>query len=136
MITSVERRRRWSREDKERLVSARLEPAAVISEIARTADIHVSQFFRWRKELCRIDASEALAATTFMPVIVSEVAPAILPDPRQPSGASHPRRKRSNVTSELGRGRPISRRPHARCQFAHDTQDERKDQQRNVRLLR
>ncbi|WP_438751107.1 transposase [Pararhizobium sp. O133] len=50
VITSVERRRRWSREDKERLVAACLEPDAVLSEIARSADIHVSQLFRWRKD--------------------------------------------------------------------------------------
>jgi transposase len=37
VITSVERRRRWSREDKERLVAACFEPDAVISEIARAA---------------------------------------------------------------------------------------------------
>ncbi|MER8640425.1 transposase [Mesorhizobium sp. M1365] len=34
MITSVERRRRWSREEKERLVAACLEPNASVSEIA------------------------------------------------------------------------------------------------------
>ena len=32
VITSVERRRRWSREEKEQLVAACLEPDAVISE--------------------------------------------------------------------------------------------------------
>jgi transposase-like protein len=53
VITSVERRRRWSREEKERLVAATLEPEAVISDVARSAGIHVSQLFRWRKELCR-----------------------------------------------------------------------------------
>jgi len=37
VITSVERRRRWSREDKERLVAACFEPDAVISEISRAA---------------------------------------------------------------------------------------------------
>ncbi|MGH0247946.1 transposase, partial [Sinorhizobium meliloti] len=54
VITSVERRRRWSREEKERLVAATLEPGARVSEIARSAGIHVSQLFRWRKELCQI----------------------------------------------------------------------------------
>ena len=57
VITSVERRRRWSREDKERRVAACLEPGAVPSELARAAGIHVSQLFRWRKELCRVDES-------------------------------------------------------------------------------
>jgi len=45
----------WSREEKEQLVAACLEPDAVISEIARAAGIHVSQLFRWRKELCQVD---------------------------------------------------------------------------------
>ncbi|WP_273786810.1 transposase, partial [Brucella intermedia] len=54
MITSVERRRRWSREDKERLVADRFEPDAVVSAIARAAGIHVSQLFRWRKVLCSL----------------------------------------------------------------------------------
>lgn len=60
VITSVERRRRWSREDKERFVAACFEPDAVISEIARAAGIHVSQLFRWRKELCRIPTVTAV----------------------------------------------------------------------------
>lgn len=62
VITSVERRRRWSREEKEQLVAACLEPGAVLSEIARSAGIHVSQLFRWRKELGRIE--EPAAQTT------------------------------------------------------------------------
>ncbi|WP_352912363.1 transposase [Mesorhizobium sp. M1252] len=33
VITSVERRRRWSREEKERLVAATFEPGASVSEI-------------------------------------------------------------------------------------------------------
>lgn len=53
VITSVERRRRWSRDEKERLVAASLEPGATVSEVARMAGLHVSQLFRWRKELCK-----------------------------------------------------------------------------------
>ncbi|TCM44008.1 transposase IS66-like protein [Rhizobium sp. PP-F2F-G48] len=56
VITSVERRRHWSREEKERLVAAALEPGTVVSDVARSAGIHVSQLFRWRKELCQISA--------------------------------------------------------------------------------
>lgn len=52
VITSVERRRRWSRAEKERIVSAAMEPGAVASEIARAAGIHTSQLFRWRQQLC------------------------------------------------------------------------------------
>ena len=62
VITSVERRRHWSREEKERLVAAALEPGTVVSDVACSAGIHVSQLFRRRKELCRISApSEAVS---------------------------------------------------------------------------
>ena len=49
VITSVQRRRRWSRAEKERIVAAAIEPGAVASEVARAAGIHASQLFRWRQ---------------------------------------------------------------------------------------
>jgi transposase len=52
VITSVQRRRRWPRAEKERIVAAAMEPGAVASELARGAGIHVSQLFRWRQQLC------------------------------------------------------------------------------------
>src|SRR5215216_967449 len=59
VITSIERRRRWSRAEKERIVAAAIEPGAVASEVARAAGIHTSQLFRWRQELCgRLRASQ------------------------------------------------------------------------------
>jgi transposase len=52
VITSVQRRRRWSRAEKERIVAEAMEPGAVASEVARAAGIHSSQLFRWRQQLC------------------------------------------------------------------------------------
>ena len=66
VITSVQRRRRWPRAEKERIVAAAMEPGAVASEVARSAGIHVSQLFRWRHELC--DA--AAGRPVFSPVAV------------------------------------------------------------------
>ena len=43
VITSVQRRRRWSRAEKERIVAAALEPGVVASEVAREAGIHTRQ---------------------------------------------------------------------------------------------
>ena len=40
VITSVQRRRRWPRAEKERIVAAALAPGAVASEVARVAGIH------------------------------------------------------------------------------------------------
>lgn len=52
VIKSVQRRRRWSRAEKERIVAAAIAPGAVASEVAREAGIYASQLFRWRQELC------------------------------------------------------------------------------------
>jgi transposase len=67
VITSVQRRRRWLRAEKERIVAAALEPGAVASEIARAAGIHTSQLFRWRQQLCE----RAQAPVAFNPVAIA-----------------------------------------------------------------
>ena len=53
VITSVERRRRWSGAEKERLVAASLEPGASVSAVAREAGIDASQLYGWRRQLVR-----------------------------------------------------------------------------------
>ncbi|MBB3660973.1 transposase [Rhizobium sp. BK650] len=100
VITSVERRRYWSREEKERLVAAALEPGTVVSDVARSAGIHVSQIFRWRKELCQMSAP---SVPSFVP---TEVVTA-LPPPNPVEPAPRARKKTSIVTIELSRGRRI-----------------------------
>jgi transposase len=107
VITSVERRRRWSRADKEQLVAACLEPGAVVSEIARCAGLHVSQLFRWRKELCRVDirGPETAATPPLVPVRVAEALPA--PPTCTAPPVSRPRRKTSAVVIDLGGGRRV-----------------------------
>jgi transposase len=51
VITSVERRRRWSEAEKEQLVATSLEPGASVSALARGAGIHPSQLYGWRRQL-------------------------------------------------------------------------------------
>ena len=51
VITSVERRRRWSAAEKEQLVAASLEPGACVSALAREAGIHPGQLYGWRRQL-------------------------------------------------------------------------------------
>jgi transposase len=67
VIASVQRRRRWPRADKERIVAAAMEPGAVASDVARAAGIHVSQLFRWRQQLCDRRDAPAFAAVTVAP---------------------------------------------------------------------
>jgi transposase len=77
VITSVERRRRWSRSEKERIVAAAIEPGAIASEVARAAGIHASQLFRWRQQLCGpAQAKPAFSAVTVVPEPGAAPAPA------------------------------------------------------------
>jgi len=78
VVTSVQRRRRWSRAEKERIVAASLEAGAIASEVARTAGIHTSQLFRWRQQLC----ARVQTPAVFNPVAIAvEPATAALPSP-------------------------------------------------------
>ena len=78
VITAVQRRRRWSRAEKEQIVAATLEPGAVASEVARRAGIHTSQLFRWRRQLCSpSQPMPAFAAVALVPEPVTP--PASLP---------------------------------------------------------
>ena len=78
VITSVQRRRRRARAEKERIVAAAMAPGVVASEVARAAGIHVSQLFRWRQQLCNRGAEPGFAAVTVaapaVPAGVIEVA--------------------------------------------------------------
>jgi transposase len=70
VITSVQRRRRWTRAEKQRIVAAALAPGAVASEVARAAGIYPSQLFRWRQELCE----QAVTPAAFNSVVVTSEA--------------------------------------------------------------
>ena len=69
VITGVGRRRRWSDEDKARIVAESLDPATTSSAVARRYGLHVSQLFTWRQQLA---ASAAREAPAFVPVVVAE----------------------------------------------------------------
>jgi transposase len=82
VITSVERRRRWSRVDKERIVASAMEPGAVASEVARAAGIEPSQLFRWRQQLCE----RTQAPSTLNPVAVTPESGAVSAPPAERAG--------------------------------------------------
>ena len=65
VITGPERRRRWSEEQKRAIVAESLAPGAVVSEVARRADIGAGQIYRWRKELRPV--AEGFAAVLIAP---------------------------------------------------------------------
>src|SRR5437660_7588109 len=81
VITSVQRRRRWSRAEKEQIVAATMQPDAVASEVARAAGIHTSQLFRWRQELCLPASPPAFSPVAVLPE------PGLASSPRSPETA-------------------------------------------------
>jgi transposase len=76
VITSVERRRRWSAVEKERLITASLERGTSVSAVAREAGIHPGQLYGWRRQLFRGSQPTARFAAV---QIAAEAVPAALP---------------------------------------------------------
>jgi transposase len=83
LITGDERRRRWSEEDRARILAEIEAPGAVVAEVARRADICTSLVYKWRRE-----ARQSARASTsgFAPVLV-EASPA---SPISPPVAGEP----------------------------------------------
>jgi transposase len=49
VLAGPERRRRWSADQKRAILAAADEPGAIVSEVARRADICTSLIYRWRQ---------------------------------------------------------------------------------------
>jgi transposase len=62
VMTGPERRRRWSGEQKRAIVVASLAPGAVVSEVARRADVCPGQIYRWRQEFRTVADAQVLIA--------------------------------------------------------------------------
>ena len=82
LITGVERRRRWSLEERAQILAAVDEPGAVVAEVARRADVSTSLVYKWLRE-ARGVASEP----GFAPVIVEQQAPTPAPASEPELGA-------------------------------------------------
>jgi transposase len=93
IITSVERRRKYSRSDKERLVLAAAEPGARVADVARAAGVDPSLLYRWRRAASVLPRLAAREEPVFIPVTVAS-APAPAPEPPSASG----------ITIEFGGG--------------------------------
>jgi transposase len=97
-VLGTERRRRWSLQDKLRIVDETLQPGVTVSEVARRHGLAPSVVFTWRR-LAR-EGRLGDAGPTFVPV---EIAP--VPVQTTPVGSS-PRRI-GLIEIVLGRGRRI-----------------------------
>ena len=77
VITGVERRRRWSEQDKARIVAESLKPGVIVAEVARRYGMHRNQLYGWRSAFGVQPAKtgQARAAPGFIPVTVVQEAP-------------------------------------------------------------
>lgn len=66
ILDGIERRRRWSAEQKLAIVAETGETGVTVSEVARRHGLHPNQVFKWRLLARR----GALAAPGFVPVVV------------------------------------------------------------------
>ena len=84
VLTGPGRRRKWSDDDKARIVAEAAQPGVVVSEIARRWQVSPQQVFDWRRQ-----ARKALAATmvpaepAFVPIVPT--GPVVMSDPAAPS---------------------------------------------------
>jgi transposase len=83
ILTGPGRRRRWSAEEKGRIVAETLAPGARVSEVARRWQVCPQQVFGWRREARQDMAAEAskpqVAQTRdFVPIVCEAKPPAAL----------------------------------------------------------
>ena len=98
VLTGPGRRRKWSDDDKARVVAETLEPGAVVAEVARRWQVCPQQIFTWRREM----RSGPAALLQFVP-IVPEV-PTAITEPL-PSSFTAPARPAPSVEVELAGAR-------------------------------
>ncbi len=101
VLTGIERRRRWSREDKLRILSEVGVDGASVSDVARRHDVTRQHLYQWRRELRRKQRT-AVGHPSLVPVEVCD-------DPGPGAGspvirchADHPR-----IEILLGNGRTL-----------------------------
>lgn len=87
VLGARDRRRRWSLEEKLRIVAESHEAGAIVRAVAARHDVYPSLLHNWRRQM-RDGRLAALPAADFLPVHVSDAAPAqpnILRSPHSPN---------------------------------------------------
>ena len=94
ILTGPDRRRRWSVEDKARIVEETLAPGAQVTEVARRWQLRPQQVFAWRREAREVIAAtpDAAGVAGFVPIVAQDAPAAIAP---------HGRRRRPSSRSSL-----------------------------------
>jgi transposase len=118
IISTIERRRRWSAEEKLRIMSEALEPGATVAAVANRNGVCRSQLYTWLR-LARDDRLPGISIApqpleSFVPVRIAPPARPTPADSQPPSSPPVPdtrpvssRRRTSVVEVVLGNGRTL-----------------------------
>ena len=109
IINGAMGRRRWSADDRARILEETLAPGAVVSAVARRHGLTPQQLFTWRREARK--RLEAERPPTFVPAVVVTPEPIGAKDPKPRAKRRSPRRRAaaieleaSGVTVRIGDG--------------------------------
>jgi transposase len=112
ILNGVERRRRWSEDEKARIIEESFASGTKVSEVARKYGVSRGLIFAWRKE-ARVDGLAISTVPRLIPVqiaappvIPSNLVPAPLVQPASPQIRS-PGRKPGLIEIDLGGGKRI-----------------------------
>ena len=107
-VLGIERRRRWSKDEKARIVEETLARGSVVSEVARRHGVAQSLLFTWRR-LARTAEPTGRDGSILLPVEIDATAPPpLLETARRSRAAPGGRRTGSGVIEiELGSGNRV-----------------------------
>ena len=111
-LNGVERRRRWSEDEKARIIEESFTAGAKVSDVARKHGVSRGLIFAWRKE-ARVDGLAIPAVPRLIPVQLSASPPLpsrVLPAPLAPTPPPPVRsagRKAGMIEIDLGGGRRV-----------------------------
>lgn len=103
VLDGVERRRRWSRDDKMRIIEETLAPGAVVTEIARRHGVATSLVFTWRRRARLATLASTGPGLVPVQVAAAEGVPSIEAPAAMPAW-----KRRGLIEIEFGDGRRVS----------------------------
>ena len=112
LLETAERRRRWSFDDKARIVEASFETGVSVCSVARRHGIAQGLLFTWRRQAREGRLGGDERAPVFVPVAIAPAPSRPVPaaqseDPRAPAPSRRPRRKSGVIEINLGGGRRL-----------------------------
>jgi transposase len=104
VITGVGGRRRWTVDEKVRIVAETLDPGAVVSVIARRHGLSPQQLFAWRREARKRTVRSADLLPGFVPAVVDLPEPPTAKRSRRSAAAAAIELEIAGVTVRVGHG--------------------------------